>query len=65
MLQRPLADLDVGGDDHGAQRGDEVQDADVLDFVGVLAQLGAVLSSRIGSPMSQSTEWTIRARSRA
>ncbi|AMW08714.1 hypothetical protein A4E84_03825 [Streptomyces qaidamensis] len=34
-------DLDVRDDHDGAQRGDEVQDADSFDLVGVLAQLGA------------------------
>ncbi len=33
--------LDVGDDDHGAQGGDEVQDADLLDVVGVLPHSGA------------------------
>ncbi|MBT2613315.1 hypothetical protein J7I97_35165 [Streptomyces sp. ISL-87] len=43
--QHPLllvgSDLDVRHDHHGAQDGDEVQDADGFDFVGVLANLSA------------------------
>lgn len=59
------SELKLCDDDHGAERGDEVQDADLLDVVSYWRGWGLAVSPGVGSPISGSTETTTRARSKA